>query len=241
MPRAVFAQLNEAREEEGKPLFANPRNAAAGSLRQLDPAVAAERRLDILVFNLQLAEGREFTSHIETLEFLQALRFHVIPHTRCATADEALRRIAGIGETRDGFAFDIDGAVVKVRDMATRQAMGYTDKFPRWAIAYKFAAEENTSTLLDVTWELGRTGKLTPVAHLTPVDIGGVTVQNATLNNYDDILRKKVAVGCDVWIRRSNDVIPEIMGRVGEPGPDERPIEPPAVSRWNAGARTCSV
>ena len=102
MPRAVFAQLNEAREEEGKPLFANPRNAAAGSLRQLDPAVAAERRLDILIFNLQLAEGREFTSHIETLEFLQALRFHVIPHTRCTTADEALRRIAGIGETRDG-------------------------------------------------------------------------------------------------------------------------------------------
>ena len=161
MPRAVFAQLNEAREEEGKPLFANPRNAAAGSLRQLDPAVAAERRLDILVFNLQLAEGREFTSHIETLEFLQALRFHVIPHTRCATADEALRRIAGIGETRDGFAFDIDGAVVKLDSLPQRAQLGSTAKFPRWACAYKYPPEIRETLVEDIVVQVGRTGVLT--------------------------------------------------------------------------------
>jgi DNA ligase (NAD+) len=123
----------------------------------------------------------------------------------------------------------IDGAVIKVCDLATRQAMGNTEKFPRWAVAYKFAAEENTATLLDVTWELGRTGKLTPLAHLTPTDIGGVTVKRATLNNYGDIQRKNVAIGCDVWIRRSNDVIPEIMGRVGEAGENETEIEPPSI------------
>ena len=166
MPRAVFAQLNEAREEEGKPLFANPRNAAAGSLRQLDPAVAAERRLDILIFNLQLAEGREFTSHIETLEFLQALRFHVIPHTRCTTADEALRRIAGIGETRDGFAFDIDGAVVKLDSLPQRAQLGSTAKFPRWACAYKYPPEIRETLVEDIVVQVGRTGVLLSLIHI---------------------------------------------------------------------------
>lgn len=173
MPRAVFAQLNEAREEEGKPLFANPRNAAAGSLRQLDPAVAAERRLDILVFNLQLAEGREFTSHIETLEFLQALRFHVIPHTRCATADEALRRIAGIGETRDGFAFDIDGAVVKLDSLPQRAQLGSTAKFPRWACAYKYPPEIRETLVEDIVVQVGRTGRPDAARCRQPRPAGG--------------------------------------------------------------------
>ena len=128
---------------------------------------------------------------------------------------------------REGLDFLIDGAVVKVTALEIREAMGNTDKFPRWAVAYKFAAEENVATLLDITWQLGRTGKLTPLAHLTPTDIGGVTVQRATLNNYGDILRKKVAIGCEVWIRRSNDVIPEITGRVGSPSEKEVPVVPP--------------
>ena len=195
MPRAVFAQLNEAREEEGKPLFANPRNAAAGSLRQLDPAVAAERRLDILIFNLQLAEGREFTSHIETLEFLQALRFHVIPHTRCATADEALRRIAGIGETRDGFAFDIDGAVVKLDSLPQRAQLGSTAKFPRWACAYKYPPEIRETLVEDIVVQVGRTGVLTPRAVVSPVRLAGTTVTSATLHNQDFISEKDIRIG----------------------------------------------
>ena len=146
-----------------------------------------------------------------------------------ATFEEISERIDNVEARRDSLDFLIDGAVVKVLDTATRQAMGNTEKFPRWAVAYKFAAEENTATLLNVTWELGRTGKLTPLAHLTPTDIGGVTVQKATLNNYGDIQRKKVTIGCDVWIRRSNDVIPEITGRVEEPAADETPISAPTV------------
>ena len=161
------------------------------------------------------------------------------------TYEELLERIDAVEAQRESLDFLIDGAVVKVCDLETRQAMGSTEKFPRWAVAYKFAAEENTATLLNVTWELGRTGKLTPLAHLTPTDIGGVTVKRATLNNFGDIQRKRVAIGCEVWIRRSNDVIPEIMGRVGEAGPEETPIErrpryaPPAVSRYWSGGRTC--
>ena len=211
MPRAVFAQLNEAREEEGKPLFANPRNAAAGSLRQLDPAVAAERRLDILIFNLQLAEGREFTSHIETLEFLQALRFHVIPHTRCATADEALRRIAGIGETRDGFAFDIDGAVVKLDSLPQRAQLGSTAKFPRWACAYKYPPEIRETLVEDIVVQVGRTGVLTPRAVVSPVRLAGTTVTSATLHNQDFISEKDIRIGDTVTIRKAGEIIPEIL------------------------------
>ena len=220
MPRAVFAQLNEAREEEGKPLFANPRNAAAGSLRQLDPAVAAERRLDILVFNLQLAEGREFTSHIETLEFLQALRFHVIPHTRCATADEALRRIAGIGETRDGFAFDIDGAVIKVNDLAQRELLGSTAKFPRWAAAYKYPPEQKPSRVVDIVVQVGRTGVLTPKAVVEPVRLAGTTVTSATLHNQDFIAEKDIRIGDTVLVQKAGEIIPEIVEVLKEKRPE---------------------
>ena len=232
MPRAVFAQLNEAREEEGKPLFANPRNAAAGSLRQLDPAVAAERRLDILVFNLQLAEGREFTSHIETLEFLQALRFHVIPHTRCATADEALRRIAGIGETRDGFAFDIDGAVVKLDSLPQRAQLGSTAKFPRWACAYKYPPEIRETLVEDIVVQVGRTGVLTPRAVVSPVRLAGTTVTSATLHNQDFISEKDIRIGDTVTIRKAGEIIPEILAVV----PEKRPQD--AVARRSSGTRT---
>lgn len=230
MPRAVFAQLNEAREEEGKPLFANPRNAAAGSLRQLDPAVAAERRLDILIFNLQLAEGREFTSHIETLEFLQALRFHVIPHTRCATADEALRRIAGIGETRDGFAFDIDGAVVKLDSLPQRAQLGSTAKFPRWACAYKYPPEIRETLVEDIVVQVGRTGVLTPRAVVSPVRLAGTTVTSATLHNQDFISEKDIRIGDTVTIRKAGEIIPEILAVVPEKRPqDAVPFRLPSV------------
>ena len=226
MRLSVLEEYNKTHDEPLK----NARNAAAGALRNLDPAVTAERKLDAFFYQIGTIEDPPYTDMEGMMAFIRENGFPTANFDRnAADYDEISALIDQIEERRESLDFLIDGAVVKVRDMATRQAMGYTDKFPRWAIAYKFAAEENTSTLLDVTWELGRTGKLTPVAHLTPVDIGGVTVQNATLNNYDDILRKKVAVGCDVWIRRSNDVIPEIMGRVGEPAPDERPIEPPMV------------
>ena len=220
MPHAVFAQLNEVREEEGKPLFANPRNAAAGSLRQLDPAVAAERRLDILIFNLQLAEGREFTSHIETLEFLQALRFHVIPHTRCATADEALRRIAGIGETRDGFAFDIDGAVVKLDSLPQRAQLGSTAKFPRWAVAYKYPPEKKESRVRDIVVQVGRTGVLTPKAVIDPVRLAGTTVTNATLHNQDFIDNLDLRIGDTVLVQKAGEIIPEILSVVREKRPE---------------------
>lgn len=226
MRLSVLEAYNKTHDEPLK----NARNAAAGALRNLDPAVTAARKLDAFFYQIGTIEDPPYTDMEGMMAFIRENGFPTADFDRnAANYDEISALIDQIEARRESLDFLIDGAVVKVRDVATRQAMGYTDKFPRWAIAYKFAAEENTSTLLDVTWELGRTGKLTPVAHLTPVDIGGVTVQNATLNNYDDILRKKVAVGCEVWIRRSNDVIPEIMGRVGEPGPDERPIEPPAV------------
>ena len=215
MRLSVLEEYNKTHDEPLK----NARNAAAGALRNLDPAVTAERKLDAFFYQIGTIEDPPYTDMEGMMAFIRENGFPTADFDRnAANYDEISALIDQIEARRESLDFLIDGAVVKVRDMATRQAMGYTDKFPRWAIAYKFAAEENTSTLLDVTWELGRTGKLTPVAHLTPVDIGGVTVQNATLNNYDDILRKKVAVGCDVWIRRSNDVIPEIMGRVGELG-----------------------
>lgn len=207
----------------------NARNAAAGALRNLDPAVTAKRKLDAFFYQVGTIVDPPYTDMDGMLAFLKENGFPTSQYAEHASNyDEISDRIDKVEEQRSTLDFLIDGAVVKVCDLATRQAMGNTEKFPRWAVAYKFAAEENTATLLDVTWELGRTGKLTPLAHLTPTDIGGVTVKRATLNNYGDILRKNVAIGCEVWIRRSNDVIPEIMGRVGETGDAETVITPPS-------------
>lgn len=207
----------------------NARNAAAGALRNLDPSVTAKRKLDAFFYQVGTIENAPYSDMDGMLAFLKENGFPVSQYEEHAVSyEETADRIDKVEEKRASLDFLIDGAVVKVCDLATRQAMGNTEKFPRWAVAYKFAAEENTATLLDVTWELGRTGKLTPLAHLTPTDIGGVTVKRATLNNYGDILRKNVAIGCEVWIRRSNDVIPEIMGRVGEASEDETTIVPPS-------------
>lgn len=224
-----LSTLEEYNRTADEPLK-NARNAAAGALRNLDPAVTASRRLDAFFYQVGTIENPPYSDMDGMLAFLQENGFPTSRYEEHAdTYEEICQRIDKVEEKRPTLDFLIDGAVVKVCDLATRQAMGNTEKFPRWAVAYKFAAEENTATLLDVTWELGRTGKLTPLAHLTPTDIGGVTVKRATLNNYGDIQRKNVAIGCEVWIRRSNDVIPEIMGRVGDAGEHETVITPPSV------------
>ena len=206
----------------------NARNAAAGALRNLDPAVTASRHLDAFFYQIGTIENPPYSSQPEMLEFLRRNGFQVSPYLGSGTGREELEReIRRIGEERDRLDWLIDGVVIKVGDTALREQMGFTEKFPRWAVAYKFEAEECVTRLEKVTWELGRTGKLTPLAHVAPVDFYGVTVKKATLNNLGDIRRKDVAVGCDVWIRRSNDVIPEIMGRAGEPKDGEIPIEAP--------------
>lgn len=211
MSRAVFEQLNAQREQTGQPLFANPRNAAAGSLRQLDPAIAAERRLDILIFNLQLAEGVEFQTHAQTLDYLRERRFKVIPYTLCATAREAVERIRTIGETRYDFPFDIDGAVVKLNDLAERTLLGSTAKFPRWACAFKYPPEVRETVLREIVVQVGRTGVLTPKAVVAPVRLAGTTVTNATLHNQDFIAEKDIRIGDTVRIRKAGEIIPEIL------------------------------
>ncbi len=203
----------------------NARNAAAGALRNLDPAVTAGRHLDAFFYQVGTIDHPPYTSQPEMLRFLRENGFQVSPYLGEGTGREELEScIRKIGEERKTLDWLIDGVVIKVGDSALREQMGFTEKFPRWAVAYKFEAEEAVTKLLDVTWELGRTGKLTPLAHVEPVDFYGVTVKKATLNNLNDIQRKDVAIGCNVWIRRSNDVIPEIMGRAGEVQPGERPI-----------------
>ncbi len=195
----------------------NARNAAAGAIRNLDPAVTASRKLDAFFYQIGTIEDAPYDDQPGMLDFLRQNGFPVSeylgrPHDR----ESLIACIKEIEAARPTLDYLIDGVLVKVGDFALRDQMGYTDRFPRWAVAYKFEAEETTTTLNDVTWELGRTGKLTPLAHVEPVDFYGVTVRKATLNNFGDIQRKRVAIGAPVWIRRSNDVIPEIMGRVGD-------------------------
>ena len=208
----------------------NARNAAAGALRNLNPAVTASRHLDAFFYQVGTIENPPYDSQPGMLDFLKKNGFQVSPYLGSSKGREDLEAcIRDIEQHRNDLDWLIDGVVIKVGDYRLREQMGYTEKFPRWAVAYKFKAEEAVTKLLDVTWELGRTGKLTPLAHVEPVDFYGVTVRKATLNNLGDIQRKDVAIGCDVWIRRSNDVIPEIMGRAGDPKPDEKPIEKPEI------------
>ena len=211
MPKAVFEALNAAREERGEPLFANPRNAAAGSLRQLDPKIAAERQLDILVFNLQLAEGVEFETHSQTLDYLQQLHFKVIPYDTCADMERAEGLIRSIDESRYELPFDIDGAVIKVNDLNNRRIMGSTAKFPRWAAAFKYPPEIKPTVVRDIIVQVGRTGVLTPKAVVAPVRLAGTTVTNATLHNQDFISEKDIRIGDTVLIRKAGEIIPEIL------------------------------
>jgi DNA ligase (NAD+) len=211
MRLSVLEELNKTSDGPLK----NARNAAAGALRNTDPKVTASRKLDIFCYNIGYIEGKELTDQKQMLAFLAENGFPVSPYIRYCDSAQSLKNEIDLAEqTRGRLDFLIDGMVVKVTDFALREALGETEKFPRWAMAYKFVAEETTSTVEEVTWEVGRTGKLTPLAHLSPVELAGATIQRATLNNYDDIQRKRVKCGSRVFIRRSNDVIPEILGAV---------------------------
>ncbi len=211
MPKKSFEALNERQELEGKPLFANPRNAAAGSLRQLDPKIAAQRGLDIYIFNVQLAEGVEFTDHGESLEYLKNLKFKVIPSAILHDRDSVLRQVMAIDESRGDLTCDIDGAVIKVSSLAQRSAMGTTAKCPKWAVAYKYPPEIKQTVVEDIVVQVGRTGVLTPKAVVRPVRLAGTTVTNATLHNQDFITERDIRIGDTVSIRKAGEIIPEIL------------------------------
>lgn len=226
-----LSELKKYNETSAEPLK-NARNAAAGALRNLDPQVTASRHLDAFFYQIGYIEGRSFETQQDMLDFMKTNGLNISPFVRPAqTIEEALEAVHQIEKERETLDFLIDGATIKITDMRTREVLGTTDKFPRWSIAFKFPAQETVTKLLKITWEVGRTGKLTPLAHLSPVDICGVTVKRATLNNYDDICRKRVRVGSEVWVRRSNDVIPEIMGVVWDEEGEapETDIQPPTV------------
>ena len=221
MPKKVFHALNEELENQDKKPFANPRNAAAGSLRQLDPKIAAQRRLDIAVFNIQWAENEDFHSHTQGINYLADKGFKVIPHVICSTIEEAVAQVQAIGEGRENYPFDIDGAVIKVDDLAQRQTLGSTAKFPRWAAAYKYPPEVKPSRLTDIVIQVGRTGVLTPKAVLEPVRLAGTTVTSATLHNQDFIAEKDIRIGDTVLVRKAGEIIPEVLSVVMDKRPDD--------------------
>lgn len=211
MPKKNFEKLNARQEEEGKRLFANPRNAAAGSLRQKDPKITAKRGLDIYIFNIQLAEGVEFATHCETLDYLKSLRLKVIPYKKLAGVSDIGEYVLSINENREKLPCDIDGAVIKVDDLAQREEMGATAKFPRWAVAYKYPPEIKPTVVEDIVVQVGRTGVLTPKAVVRPVRLAGTTVTNATLHNQDFISGRDIRIGDTVMIRKAGEIIPEIL------------------------------
>lgn len=222
MPKKVFHAINAQRELDGENLLANPRNGAAGSLRQQDPKIAAKRRLDVQIFNIQLMEGRApFESDSAALDWLESLRFKVIPRTLCRTGEEILSCIHQMGEEREQFAFDIDGACVKLDQLAAREVFGSTAKFPRWAAAYKYPPEQKPSVVQDIVIQVGRTGVLTPKASLAPVRLAGTTVTNATLHNQDFIAEKDIRIGDTVIVQKAGEIIPEIVSVVLEKRPPE--------------------
>ncbi|MBR7077924.1 MAG: NAD-dependent DNA ligase LigA [Clostridia bacterium] len=212
MPRSAFVKVNAQCEKNGQNTFANPRNAAAGSLRQLDSSVTAQRGLDIFVFNLQEIEGATVTTHSGSLELMRSLGFKISPdYKKCKTKEEVWRAICEIGEKRSSLEYDIDGAVIKVDDLALREMLGATTHAPRWAAAYKFPAERKKTRLLDIAIQVGRTGVLTPLAVLEPVFIAGSTVSKATLHNADYIEEKDIMIGDVVTLIKAGDVIPAII------------------------------
>lgn len=211
MPKKSFEALNERQEAEGKALFANPRNAAAGSLRQLDPKIAASRGLDIYIFNVQLADGVDFSTHAESLQYLKDLKFKVIPSYSLHGADEIIDKIMQINEQRETLTCDIDGAVVKVDNLDQRLEMGTTAKCPKWAVAYKYPPEIKPTVIEDIVVQVGRTGVLTPKAVVRPVRLAGTTVTNATLHNQDFISERDIRIGDTVQIRKAGEIIPEIL------------------------------
>lgn len=221
MPRAVFEKINAEREASGKALMANPRNAAAGSLRQLDSKITAERRLDIFVFNFQegdlYLDGRAPQTHTETLERLSSLGFKVLPmRTLAGELEEITAHIEKIGSLRDGLAYDIDGVVIKIDSLADRRTVGEGTNTPKWAVAYKFPPEEKETILEDITIAVGRTGVLTPTAVLSPVRLAGTTVSRASLHNLDFIRQRDIMLGDTVIVRKAGDIIPEVVRALPE-------------------------
>ena len=211
MPKKSFEKLNQRQEEEGKPLFANPRNAAAGSLRQLDPKIAAKRGLDIYIFNIQLADGVDFATHGESLSYLKSLKFKVIPHKILSSVSAIDGEVDAINDTREKLTCDIDGAVIKLDNLAARERLGATAKFPRWAAAYKYPPEIKPTVVEDIVVQVGRTGVLTPKAVVKAVRLAGTTVTNATLHNQDFISQRDIRIGDTVLIRKAGEIIPEIL------------------------------
>ncbi len=220
MPRSVFVELNEQREINGEAPLANPRNAAAGSLRQQDPEVARARRLAILVFNIQAVRGREFETHSETLDFLREMGFPANSYVRCRDAAMCDAEITRIGESRDELDFDIDGAVIKLNSLEGRKKLGSTAKAPRWAVAYKYPPEKKETRVTDIIVQVGRTGVLTPKAVVEPVRLAGTTVTNATLHNQDFISEKDIRIGDTVLIQKAGEIIPEVLSVIKEKRPE---------------------
>lgn len=215
MPKSAFLKLNEIREMSGEPLFANPRNAAAGSLRQLDSRIAAQRNLDIFIFNVQAADGLEFKTHSESLDYMEKLGFKVIPDRRIQQGiEEVYDEIMRLGNLRGELSFDIDGAVVKVNDLSSREVLGQNTKTPKWATAYKYPPEQKETELLDIALQVGRTGVVTPNAVVEPVRVAGSVISRATLHNIDNIHSKDIRIGDTVIIQKAGDVIPEVVGVV---------------------------
>ena len=220
MPRKTFERLNQERELRGEPLFANPRNAAAGSMRQLDPKVAASRGLDILIFNIQYINGISFTSDSDSLDYLRGLRFKVIDYVKSTDMGEIQKEIQKLGDQREKYPFDIDGAVVKVNSLSGREALGETAKLPRWAAAFKYPPEQKESVVRDIVVQVGRTGVLTPKAVVDPVRLAGTTVTNATLHNQDFITEKDIRIGDTVVVQKAGEIIPEIVSVVTAKRPE---------------------
>ena len=231
MPRSVFLKLVKEQEDNDEQPFKNPRNAAAGSLRQKNPKIAAKRKLDIFVFNVQQVEGKELTAHKQSLDYLKELGFKTVPDYRLvSTADEIIARIGEIGENRFDLPYDIDGVVIKVDDFRQRERLGATAKVPKWAVAYKFPPEEKNTKLLDIELNVGRTGAVTPVAIFEPVFLAGTQVSRATLHNQDLIIEKNINIGDIIKVRKAGDIIPEVLGAVEKNSdgaftlPDECPV-----------------
>ena len=220
MPKNVFHKLNRQREEREETPFANPRNAAAGSLRQLDPKICEKRLLDIRVFNLQLAEGRSFATHSETLDYIENQGFQTIPRKVLGSAAEVNQEILRLGDSREDLPFDMDGAVVKVNSLSDRAAVGSTAKCPRWAVAYKYPPEQKSSKVLDIVVQVGRTGVLTPKVVVEPVRLAGTTVTNATLHNQDFITEKDIRIGDTVVLQKAGEIIPEVVEVLREKRPE---------------------
>ena len=230
MSKTVFRELNAERELNEEPLFANPRNAAAGSLRQKDASLAAQRKLDVVIFNLQLAEGKTFAKHTDTIDYMKSQGFNVIPYFRSGNIGKCKAEILRLGEERELLPFDMDGAVVKLNDLSDRTVLGSTSKVPRWAVAFKYPPEQKPSKVVDIVVQVGRTGVLTPKAVVEPVRLAGTTVTNATLHNQDFIAEKDIRIGDTVIVQKAGEIIPEIVRVVTDKRPaGTKPYHLPGV------------